>query len=141
MLVTPPTSGTFFLRNCVIASNGPVYRFELGVQGNDAAGLADVGPHQATLGPGGRHCGDFVEGPSIGRDDGVARFVGSASAPVTFSITATNADYGFVGAVFSVTGTGVDRVFVPGADISSLRACVTNTGTAMASASFELTAV
>jgi hypothetical protein len=141
VLVTPPTSGTFFLRNCVTASNGPVYRFELGVQGNDPGGLADVGPHQATLGPGGRHCGDFVEGPSIGRDDGVARLVGSATAPVTFSITATDADYGFVGAVFSVTGTGVDRVFVPGADISSLRACVTNSGTATASASFELTAV
>jgi hypothetical protein len=140
VLVTPPSPGTFYLRNCVAANNGPVYRFDLRVEGN-GPGLADVGPHQATLGPGGRHCGDFVEGPSIGLDDGVARLAGSASAPVTFFLTATDSDYAFVGGVFSVTGTAVDRVYVPDANISSLSACVTNSGTTTASVSFELTPV
>lgn len=141
VLVTPPNSGTVFLRNCVTASNGPVYRFNLDVEPNGPGGLTDVGPHQATLGPGGRHCGDFVEGPSIGRDDGVARLVGSSTAPVTFFLTATDADYAFIGGVFSVTGTAVDRVYVPDANISSLRACVTNSGTTTASVSFELSPV
>jgi hypothetical protein len=140
ILVKPPTSGTFLLRNCVSANHGPVYRFGLGIAPNGPADT-DVGPHQATLGPGGRHCGDFVAGPADGTSRGTARLVASASAPVTFSLIATNAEYAFRGTVFQTTGTAVDHVFQADADTSTLRACVTNSGTARASASFEMSPV
>jgi hypothetical protein len=141
VLVTPASGGSHYLRNCLEATGGPVYRYQLTITSSDRSGLADVGPHQATLGPGGYHCGDYVEGPSVGRDDGVARLTGTATAPVRFDIVGTNEDWGYIGPVFSVTATGVDQVFVPQANVSSLKVCVTNTSSGTATAEFELTAL
>jgi hypothetical protein len=140
VLIQPPTAGTYFIRNCVTASSGPVYVFKLRIKGN-GPGLADVGPHQATLGPGGRHCGDWVEGPSIGLDDGATRLVAGSNVPVLFYLSATDDSYGYAGPVFTVTGTGIDQVYVPAANISSLSGCVENTSSTTATVSFELTAV
>lgn len=138
LLITPPTPGTYFFRNCVTASHGSDYRFKLAVEGNGSGAQSDVGPHQATLGPGGRHCGDWLPGPSIGLGDGPGRLTGTASVPVTFSFTATDDGYGDMGPVHSVVGTTVNEVFAPGPNISSLSACVTNTSNTMATVAFEL---
>ena len=137
VLVQPPTPGTYFFRNCVNASQGSDYAFRLAVERN-GAGQSDVGPHQATLGPGGRHCGDWLAGPSIGISDGVGRLVGTSTAPVAFSLTATDVDYGHLGDVFIRTGTAIDEVYASPPHISSLSACVTNTSTVFATVSFEL---
>lgn len=139
VLATPPTSGTVFLRNCVSANEGPLYRFNLTIEPN--GGTYDLGPYQATLGPGGRHCGDFVEGPSIGLDDGATHFVGNSTAPVLFYLTGTDGDYAFMGGIFMVPGTSVDQVYIPDSNVSSLSGCVQNTSTTTATVSFELTAV
>lgn len=140
VLVQPPGAGTVYLRNCVTASSGPVYRFKLSIW-NNGPGAWDVGPHQATLGPGGRHCGDYIEGPSIGLDDGATRLVASSTVPVLFYLTATDENYAFAGGVFMVTGTAIDQVYRPDANISSLSGCVQNTASTPATVSFELTAV
>ncbi len=139
-VVTKPGDGTRYLRNCVEATNGPVYRYSIRIQGV-GAGAADVGPHHAVLGPGGRHCGDYVEGPTVGLGDGVTRLVAGSNVPVHFYLTATNEDYAFVGRVFGVAGTSVDRTYVPPANVSSISACVENTSSTTATVSFEISAV
>jgi len=139
VLVTPPTPGTYFLRNCVTASQGSAYRYIINTEGN-GPGQADVGSHQATLTPGGRLCGDWLPGPAIGLGDGVARLTGTANTPVRFSITATDTDYAFLGEVFGTTGTDVAPTYVAPSYISSLSACVTNTSTTVATVAFELSA-
>jgi hypothetical protein len=140
VLVTMPGGGTQYLRNCVEATSGPVYRYSIRIQGA-GAGRSDVGPHQALLGPGGRHCGDYVEGPTVGLDDGVTRLTASSNIPVRFYLTATNEDYAFVGAVLGVTGTSIDQVYVPPANFSSISACAENTSSTTATVSFEISAV
>lgn len=137
VLVAPPAPGTYYFRNCVTASNGADYRFSLSVEGN-GAGQSDVGPHETVLGPGGRHCGDWLPGPASGLGNGVARLVGTSTVPVAFSLTATDTDYAFLGAVFTRTAATVDEVYASGPDISSLSACVTNTSAMFATVSFEL---
>jgi hypothetical protein len=137
LLITPPTPGTYYFRNCVTATHGSDYRFRLAVEGNGQFD-SDIGPHTATLAPGGRHCGDWLSGPSIGLGDGAARLIGSASAPVTFSLSATDSDYGFLGDVFLVTGAAVNEVYLPPSYISSTSACATNTSNTTVTVSFEL---
>jgi len=137
ILVTPPTAGTFFLRNCVAAADGPVYWFRLAVESADRPSLG-LGPLQATLGPGGRHCGFDLNGPAIGLGDDAVRLTATSTVPVRFSITGMNEDYASIGPIFAVTATSVDQVFAPAANVSGVGACAENTGTATAVVSFAL---
>jgi hypothetical protein len=137
ILVTPPTAGTFFLRNCVEATNGPLYWFRLQVESAVRPSIGH-GPLQARLGPGGRHCGFSVDGPTIGLGDGAARLTATSTVPVRFSIIGMNEDYASLGPVFSVTATSVDRVFTPASNVSETSACAENTSNAVAVVSFSL---
>lgn len=93
---------------------------------------ADLGPHAATLSPGGHACGDWGLGP--------VRLTGTADAGVTWYVTAFDQDYGFVGTVFSTAGATVDTTFTPGPELSLLALCVQNTSTRTLSAAYELSA-
>jgi hypothetical protein len=137
VLVQPPSPGTYYFRACVTASHGSDYRFKLAADIN-GPGQSDVGPHEAVLGPGGRHCGDWLAGPASGLGNGLARLTGTSTVPVAFSLNAFDADYGHLGDIFARTGTAVDEVYVSGAHISSLSACVINTSASFATVSFEL---
>jgi hypothetical protein len=136
VLVTPPTSGTYFLRNCVEATHGALYWFRLR---NEAASPSPaLGPMQAQLGPGGRHCGFNLNGPSIGLGDDAARLSAASTVPVRFSVTGMDEDYASIGPIFSVTSTSVDHVHVAAANVSAMGACAENTSNTTAVVSFSL---
>jgi hypothetical protein len=136
-MTNSPAAGTFFLRNCVEATNGPLYWFRLQVESAVRPSIGH-GPLQARLGPGGRHCGFSVDGPTIGLGDGAARLTATSTVPVRFSIIGMNEDYASLGPVFSVTATSVDRVFTPASNVSETSACAENTSNAVAVVSFSL---
>jgi hypothetical protein len=137
ILVTPPTPGTYFLRNCVAATHGALYWFRLSNR-TASSPSATVGPMQARLGPGGRHCGFSLNGPSIGLGDDAARLTATSTVPVRFSVTGMDEDYASIGPIFSVTATSVDHVHVAAANVSAMGACAENTSTATADVSFHL---
>jgi hypothetical protein len=137
ILVTPPTPGTYFLRNCVEATHGALYWFRLRNQAASSPSIG-LGPLQARLGPGGRHCGFALNGPSIGLGDDAARLTATSTVPVRFSVTGMDEDYGSMGPILSVTATSVDHVHVAAANVSGMGACAENTSTATADVSFHL---
>jgi hypothetical protein len=137
ILVTPPTPGTFFLRNCVEATHGALYWFRLSNRPATNPS-AILGPMQARLGPGGRHCGFSLNGPSIGLGDDAARLTASSTVPVRFSVTGMDQDYGAMGPIFSVTATAVDHVHVAAENVSAMGACAENTSNQVADVSFHL---
>jgi hypothetical protein len=135
--VNPRPGVTAFFRNCIEATSGPQYRFGLTIGANQNA-VIDLGPHEARLGPGGKHCGDWVAGPWDGAG-GNARIAGNANVPVRFYLMGTDGEsYASRGSVFQVTGSAVNVVYVADPRLSDLRACVENTSTATATVSFEL---
>jgi hypothetical protein len=136
VLVTPPSPGTYFLRNCVEATHGALYWFRLRIEGNPASPA--LGPMQARLGPGGRHCGFSLNGPSIGLGDDAARLTATSTTPVRFSVTGMDEDYASIGPIFSATGTSVDHVHVAAANVSAMGACAENTTNTTAVVSFTL---
>jgi hypothetical protein len=137
ILVTPPTPGTYFLRNCVEATNGALYWFRLQIRSATSPSIG-LGPLQARLGPGGRHCGFSLNGPSIGLGDDAARITGSSTEPVRFTITGMNEDYASIGPIYAVTATSVDHVHVAAPNVSAMGACVENTSNATADVSVHL---
>lgn len=102
------------------------------IMGLGSSAVGDIGPHTATLSPGGRACGDFGMGP--------VRLTGTANANVTWYINGTDQDYAFVGTVFSTGGASVDTVFVPGPELSLLEMCVRNSSQQTVAVSYELAA-
>jgi hypothetical protein len=136
VLVTPPTAGTYFLRNCVEATHGALYWFRLRIE--TSPGSPALGPMQARLGPGGRHCGFSLNGPSIGLGDDAARLTATSTVPVRFSITGMDEDYASLGPIFGVTAASVDHVHVAAANVSAMGACAENTSDSTAVVSFTL---
>jgi hypothetical protein len=123
-----------FYRACVTVTAATSNTWhKLSFSGSRPGVQADLGRHTAVLSPGARACGDFGEGS--------VHLEGTANADVKWSIFGTNTDYGFVGEIFSTAGTSVDEVFTPGPDILFEEMCVTNTSSARATASYELTSV
>jgi hypothetical protein len=121
----------------VQATHGALYWFRL--QNRAASSPSAVlGSMQARLGPGGRHCGFSLNGPSIGLGDDAARITGTSTMPVRFTVTGMDEDYASIGPIFGVTATSVDHVHVAATNISAMGACVENTSTATADVSFHL---
>lgn len=100
------------------------------ISGLGAGAVGDIGPHTATLSPGASACGDAGYGP--------VRLTGTAGAAVTWSVTAMDTDYAYVGTVFSTGGSTVDTTFTPGPELTELEMCVSNTSAATTSVSYEL---
>jgi hypothetical protein len=126
-------AGTHY-RGCVaITSHGPNTWGRSSIMGLGASSVGDIGPHQATLSPGAGACGDFGLGP--------VQLTGTASAPITWSVSAFDQDYGWVGTVFSTGGSSVATGYTPTPDLSLLNMCVHNTSSQTVTITYEMTEV
>ena len=128
--VTAPVPGTYF-RSCVtITTHTSSTWVKMFQYGTGASSIGDIGSNTANLSPGAWSCGDSGLGP--------VRLTGTASAPVTWYINASDQDYAFVGAVFFAAGNTVDTIFTPGPELTGLEMCVLNSSQQRITASFEL---
>jgi hypothetical protein len=126
--VTATGPGQYF-RGCVLITAHTINTWtKFGLITNAAVG--EFGQRTAKLSPGARSCGD--------NGLGQVRIRGTASAAVTWAITAFDTDYGFVGTVFSTGGSSVDHVFTPGPELSILEMCVINTSNQTITASYDM---
>jgi hypothetical protein len=93
--------------------------------------FTQASPFEAvSLSPGARFCGDS--------GIGTVRLLGSANAPVTWTLNGLDNDYAFVGTVFSVAGSTVDTTYTSGPDLADLEMCVVNTSQQTVTATFDL---
>jgi hypothetical protein len=123
--------GTFY-RGCVTITRHTANTWGRSSIMGQGSSVADIGPHTARLSPGSSACGDWGLGP--------VRLTGTADAAVTWSVSAFDLDYGFVGTVFSTGGGSVDTSYVPGPDLSLLQMCVHNTSGQPVSVGYEMAA-
>jgi hypothetical protein len=122
-------TGTLFYRVCVaptsVTARGVKIRVNAPPVGNPQFG---IGPHTATLGAGGRFCGE-VAGTQ-------ARLVGTSTVPVRWTVPVMDGDGARVRTIDLGTSTTVDRVVTAGQD-EFFSACVQNTSTSTATLSFD----
>jgi hypothetical protein len=121
---------TLFYRVCVTATSTTARGVKIRVNpppaGNPQFG---IGPHTATLGAGGRFCGE-IAGTQ-------ARLVGTSTVPVQWTVPVQDGDGRRVRTLDLGTSTTVDRVLTAGQD-EFFSACVENTSTSTATLSFDL---
>jgi hypothetical protein len=129
--VIPPASGRFFYRNCleVTGREAAGYRLVVSPGSRNANALYGVGPHTATLAPGGRACGEFSTAPAF--------LHGSANRAVRWSVNGTDIDYASIGEIFLVSGPVTDQALDVPSWLSSIDACVTNTSRDVATVAFD----
>jgi hypothetical protein len=84
------------------------------------------------VGAGGRACGEWF----AGWETPTARLVGTAGAPVRFSVRVTNGDGEDLGEFTVGTGTSIDRILTPPAD-QAYEICVTNPTAGPTAATWE----
>ncbi len=123
--------GTSFYRACLTVNrNSAGYRLRIGGNRGWRDAQVGIGPHTATLGPGGRACGEFVF-------RGTARIVCSSNVPVRFSIGGQGEDDNSVPDAWRRAPTpAIDQpVTVP---LVSTEACVMNVSTTTAMVAFDL---
>lgn len=123
-------TGTLFYRVCVaptsVAARSVKIRVNAPLSGSPQFG---VGPHTATLGAGGRFCGEIAVDQ--------ARLVGTSTAPVRWTVPVQDGDGNGVRTLDLGTSTTIDRVLTAGQD-ESFGACVQNTSASTATLSFDL---
>jgi hypothetical protein len=121
---------TLFYRVCVtpttVAARGVKIRVNAPPSGNPQFG---IGPHTATLGVGGRFCGEISATQ--------ARLVGTSTVPVRWTVPVMDGDGVRVRTIDLGTSTTVDRVVTAGPD-EFFSACVHNTSASTATLSFDL---
>jgi hypothetical protein len=132
--VTAPTAGPAYYRVCLTNTAGRTvdYQFARGANPGGNA-LNGLGPHTATLGPGGRACGEWVAGwlaPAV-------RLVGASTLQVTYSVRAADGDGNILREEPLRTATAIDQPLSPAADESN-EICVTNVSTGTASVSWDV---
>jgi hypothetical protein len=121
--------GRLFYRVCVQATEQTAGSVKIRVNappaGNPQFG---IGPHTATLGVGGRFCGEIAASP--------VRLVGTSTVPVRWTVPVANFDGQRLRTMDLGTSTTVDRVLTPGED-ELFTACAQNTSTSTATLSFD----
>jgi hypothetical protein len=124
--------GTLFYRVCVtptsVAARSVKVRVNAPPAGNPRFG---IGPHTATLGAGGRVCGEVSASP--------ARLVGASTVPVHWTVPVMDGDGARVRTLDLGTSAAIDRVVTVGQD-EFFTTCVQNTSTSTATLSFDLLA-
>lgn len=122
--------GTYY-RGCVTITSHTAYTWgRSSLMGLGPTAVGDIGPHTATLSPGAGACGDWGLGP--------VRITGTATAGVTWYVSAFDQDYGFVGPVFTTSGSSLDTTYTPGPELSLLELCVRNSSAGTVTASYEM---
>jgi hypothetical protein len=123
-------SGRLFYRVCVqttlLTARSVKIRVNAPPAGNPQFG---IGPHTATLGAGGRFCGELAASP--------VRLVGTSTVPVRWTVPVANFDGERLRTVDLGTSATVDRVLTPGED-ELFSVCAQNTSTSTATLSFDL---
>jgi hypothetical protein len=121
--------GTLFYRLCLVQSAAePLSGFRASVNVTPAGNpVYGIGPHTATLGAGGRFCGEVAAAP--------ARLVGTSTTPVQWTVPVYDGDGLKVRTINLGTSTTVDQVITPGVD-EFFTACVANTSAAVLSFDF-----
>lgn len=124
-------TGTLFYRVCVSPTSVAARSVKISVNAPPTGNNPQfgIGPHTATLGVGGRFCGEFSTAQ--------ARLVGTSTAPVRWTVPVMDGDGAPVRTIDLGTSATVDQVVTPGQD-ESLSACAHNTSTSTATLSFEL---
>jgi len=123
--------GRLFYRVCLV-QNLPVPVTAVKVRVNvPPAGnpLYGIGPHTATLGAGGKACGEIAITP--------VRLVGTSTAPVRWTVPVQDGDGQRLRIVDLGTSTTIDQVLPPGEAEEIVEACVTNTSGTTATLSFD----
>jgi hypothetical protein len=131
--VTAP-GGTAYYRVCLTNTAGQTvdYQFARGANPGGNA-LGGLGPHTATLGAGGRACGEWVAGwltPAV-------RLVGSSVLPVRWSVRVADGDGNILREDVLRTASVIDQPLSPAADVSN-EVCVTNVSTGTTSVSWDV---
>ncbi|GAA3643429.1 hypothetical protein GCM10022224_002250 [Nonomuraea antimicrobica] len=132
--ITHPTPGFHFYRMCVTNPRTDQFRMvvSFNMQTKDPAGQAGAAPLTAVLTPhesGGSFCGGLVSG--------AVRFVANSDVPVQFRITGVDGNDRHH-TILDVTGTAVDQAVTVPPDVVVVSACVHNSSSVRATASYDL---
>jgi hypothetical protein len=122
--------GTYY-RGCVTISAHTVNIWgKSAIMGLGSSAGGDIGPHTATLSPGGRPCGDSGMGP--------VWLTGTATTGVTWYINVSDQDYAFVGRCSPPAEHQWTPNSSPDLELTVLEVCVHNSSQQTITAAYEL---
>ncbi|MEV0618462.1 hypothetical protein AB0I81_34400 [Nonomuraea sp. NPDC050404] len=135
--VKSPDPGPSYYRTCLANTTDRTLDYRVLFYAPPAPGMQNgVGPHTATLGTGGKACGEWA----AGWFELDYRLVGTSDVPVRYAIRVADGDGNVLREFDLDTAASIDRVLRPPAT-ESYEVCVTNTSSRAANVSWELAAV